>query len=448
MRALIARVTAQSASLAAVLMIAGIGLYAWWDHQAAVGAEQDRAIELVVTMLSVTVEQDALRTTVSRASPSGQLAVHLADGRHVGASRASSTEVDAARRVGPRTVDIGPGRSLLRPVPAADGSTAVIELYRPDREVNTAIAQVGAVTGVFGLVGVVAVGLAIASADRLMAPAVYQLRSLAATALGHRHTELDPQPTRTGVTELAAVATLIDKASELTTTLLARQQKMILDVSHRLRTPLTALRLDADAIGEGPIAERIRSAVVALEQDVDNIIRTAGQPPEPIEPSNTTCDVSDTVRRRMEFWQLLATTQHRPCDISYPHEPTPVALSEKNVGEIVDTLIHNVFRHTEPGTPLAVTVGRHNGWISLVVDDGGAGITDPDAALRRGVSGGGSTGLGLDIARTGVEATGGTIHIERGKLGGARIRLRFAEAGSLHHEQPKAWRLWSDRPDQ
>jgi signal transduction histidine kinase len=86
---------------------------------------------------------------------------------------------------------------------------------------------------------------------------------------------------------------------------------------------------------------------------------------------------------------------------------------------------------------------RHAGWVTLVVDDAGPGVADPVAALGRGVSSSGSTGLGLDIARDAVEATGGTIHIERAALGGARIRLRFGEVGAEHADpdEPRAWRL-------
>jgi signal transduction histidine kinase len=59
----------------------------------------------------------------------------------------------------------------------------------------------------------------------------------------------------------------------------------------------------------------------------------------------------------------------------------------------------------------------------LLVDDAGPGIADPAAAVRRGVSGAGSTGLGLDIVRRVAEAAGGRLAIDRGPLGGARIAL-------------------------
>ena len=97
--------------------------------------------------------------------------------------------------------------------------------------------------------------------------------------------------------------------------------------------------------------------------------------------------------------------------------------------------------------PVGVSVVRHAGWVTLVVEDGGTGVADPSSALHRGISGGGSTGLGLDIARAAAVATGGTIHLERGRLGGARVRLRFGEANSHHAPaSPRAWRLWRGHP--
>lgn len=84
-------------------------------------------------------------------------------------------------------------------------------------------------------------------------------------------------------------------------------------------------------------------------------------------------------------------------------------LSPDTCGAVVDALLDNVFHHTPPRAALSVAVVEHAGWITLVVEDGGPGIADPEAALHRGASGCVSTGLGLDIARAAVEATDGTI---------------------------------------
>jgi signal transduction histidine kinase len=103
--------------------------------------------------------------------------------------------------------------------------------------------------------------------------------------------------------------------------------------------------------------------------------------------------------------------------------PARVLLSPRDAEAAVDALIGNVFAHTPEGSGYAVAVRRHDGTVELAVDDAGAGITDPDAALARGVTRAGSTGLGLDIARRSAEAAGGSLAIERSPLGGARVRL-------------------------
>ena len=82
-----------------------------------------------------------------------------------------------------------------------------------------------------------------------------------------------------------------------------------------------------------------------------------------------------------------------------------------------------MFAHTPEGSGYAVALRRHDGTLELAVDDAGAGIADPDAALFRGVMRAGSMGLGLDIARRSAEAAGGSLAIERSPRGGARVRL-------------------------
>lgn len=444
MRTLFVRVAFRAALIVAIAQVAAIAVFLWWDHRVVADRERDHQAQVIAAVVAVTTDQDDLRTTLTRSSPSGRLALHLSDQIRIGSTWASEDEVaQVMRRSVPLTVKAKDGRLYLTPVPVAGGGTAVVEIHLPNAGLGSR-ELVG--TGAFGLIGLVAAALAAIVADRQTAPVVRQIRDLGTAATSADATELTYRQPAGTVPELATIATMINRVGVLARALADRERKMIADLSHRLRTPLTALRLDVDAVGSGPVAERIRSAVTSLEQDVGQIIRAASRPPEPARPTVSTSDLTEVVRRRMQFWQVLADNQNRRCVVSYPDEPTLVELAEDDIADIVNNLVGNVLRHTDPGTPMAVTVGQHAGWISLVVDDGGPGIADPQKSLRRGVSGGGSSGLGLDIVRTKVEAAGGAIHIERGKLGGTRIRLRFPEAGLPHEGKPPlAWRLWRGR---
>jgi signal transduction histidine kinase len=439
------RATLLAAGASVVLLLLLVGVLEWRQlaSAASAGAGQEaRAVaRSVVDPESGVVDVDVIRAAIGSTGDgaAGNVAVHLSGGRIVGSAHAPASAVAVALRSGRAgTFDAPGGQVLLLPVAAS----AVVEVYLGRWAVlGPWLRWMGvAVAG-----GVVALGLAGYVGWRRTRPLVRSVRAVvsAASSIGTGRAGVRVPPSRAAeITQLIRTLNLISRHVD---DLIAGERDFVADLSHRLRTPLTALRLDSESIGDGPVARRVRGAVAALEADVDDLIRNAAKASR-LGPAN--CDVAKVVRDRMAFWSTLAEHQGRRCALDCQSAGAPVGLSETDLGAVVDALLGNVFQHTPAGTPFAATVVRYAGWVTLVVEDGGPGIADTEAALRRGASSRGGTGLGLDIARHAVEATGGTIHVDRGWLGGARIRLRFAEAGSQHdNPAPRAWRLWSHSAD-
>jgi signal transduction histidine kinase len=98
-----------------------------------------------------------------------------------------------------------------------------------------------------------------------------------------------------------------------------------------------------------------------------------------------------------------------------------VRLAAGDLGAAVDALLGNAFAHTPDAAAVDVRVERQHGAVAVEVADRGPGL--PSGALRRGHSGAGSTGLGLDIARRTAEASGGRLLLEPRPGGGARAVL-------------------------
>ena len=136
------------------------------------------------------------------------------------------------------------------------------------------------------------------------------------------------------------------------------------------------------------------------------------------------------VRDRVEFWSVLAEEQGRSFAVHMADGPMVVPASTAALADAVDAILGNVFAHTPDGTALEVALislvaGADNAErcdLLVRVDDAGPGFADT-AVLARGVSGGGSTGLGLDIARRTAESAGGRLQLSRSLLGGARVEL-------------------------
>jgi signal transduction histidine kinase len=248
------------------------------------------------------------------------------------------------------------------------------------------------------------------------------VRELASAAATLGEGDLSARSTALGPAELAAAGHAFNVMAERLSGLITMERVMAADLPHRLRTPLTALRMNAAALGPGRVADDTRLAIDRLEQEIDLIIRVARRP-APDEPSS--CDAAEVLADRFGFWSVLAEDQGRPCQLIGADQPAPVPVPRSDLVAAADSLIGNIFKHTAEGTGFAVTLHRGEGAVFVLVADAGPGIADPDAALQRGSSGAGSTGLGLDIARRVAESTGGGLKIGTSALGGAQIQLRL-----------------------
>ncbi|GGZ79408.1 ATP-binding protein [Streptomyces echinoruber] len=390
----------------------------------------ERQAAAVAPALSITTDREQLERVLAAAGSDAEMAVHIPGGDglaavDIGRRRATAGDVAAVRRIGrASTTEVPGGYTLLQPVALSSGRIAVVEVFVPHAEVTNGV---GTAWAVLAAVGAALVVGSVAVADRLGVRMVGPARRLVEGAHELGEGRLGARVPEEGPRELRLAAVAFNSMADQVVQLLANEREMAADLSHRLRTPLTVLRLNAASLGEGPAAEQTREAVAQLEREVDTIIRTAREAkPQTTAPGpGAGCDAAEVVRERMEFWSALAEDEGRKWRLAGVERPVRVPVARADLAAALDALLGNVFRHTPEGTAFAVDVHHAEDAVIVLVSDAGPGIADPEAALARGRGTGadGSTGLGLDIVRRLAESTGGDVRIGSSVLGGTEVRI-------------------------
>ncbi|MGH9231569.1 MAG: sensor histidine kinase [Acidimicrobiales bacterium] len=382
----------------------------------------ERDLGALAPVLALSPEAEAVDAAMARtgAGADGRLTVWLPDGTRLGDPTPDDDQALALARDQRFSFsqDRDGARELYTVVVTGTGN-ADVSVARA--RVPQSLLDDGVTTAWAALAGVAAALVVAAAliADRLARSVTRDATGLSATARalasGTAEARARPGPTPELADAARALNLLADRIDELR----AAERERVADLSHRLRTPLTALRLDAEAAGDPDLV----TGVDRLEAAVSDLIHSARRPLRPGLATERS-DLAAVARDRATHWSALADDDGRAWTLEIePDGPAPVRLSSRDAGAAVDALIGNVFAHTPEGSAYAVAVRRHDGTVELAVDDAGAGIADPGAALARGATLAGSTGLGLDIARRSAEAAGGRLTIERSSLGGARVRL-------------------------
>jgi signal transduction histidine kinase len=371
-----------------------------------VNVVDDAALETLVDSLNT----EDRRTTVFQFEPANRV---------LGAPAtpdAAVTRVRTARTSS--TVEVDGGLAVLVPVLAAPAGTsaiqtsAVVQTFVPDSALRSGVGRASLALIVLGAVLLAAAGLVAGLIGRGL---VRPLLSVAATADTLRAGDLSARATPADPAEVRRIADALNGLADRIKDLLQQEREAAADLSHRLRTPLTALRLDAEGLRDPEEAERMLASVAGVERMVSHVIAQARRPSR---EAGTVADAAAVVRDRVEFWSVLAEDQERPVRQDVPDEPVPVPVSADDLAAAVDALLGNVFAHTPVGTGFAVAV-RPGPVPAVVVEDSGAGIEDA-ALLERGQSGGSSTGLGLDIVRRTAEEAGGRLDLSDAQPSGLR----------------------------
>lgn len=308
---------------------------------------------------------------------------------------------------------------LALPVVTLDGAL-VVQTVVPTRSLRQGVGEAWAFLSILGLAVVLA---ALLLADRLGRRLREPVEALAEAAerLGAGRLETRVPPTE--IEELEVVGHAFNQLAPQLESLLVEERESLADLSHRLRTPLAALRLQSEAIGDEPDRVATTRLVDRMEAAVNELIENMRRG----EPSGE-CDAAAVVAGRAGFWAILAEEQGRDFVRDLPPEQVPIRLSAGQLESMVDILLGNVFDHTDPGVAFALTLRRTDGRCVLEIDDAGPGIPDGIDALERGESGAGSTGLGLDIARSLAEEAGGSISVGQSRLGGLSVQITLSIA--------------------
>lgn len=431
MRRRLALLSLATTALVVISLLVPLGLLVRRQAADRARVQAEREAQSIAGLIGLAVTLDSSEEALEAATGAldeGQMVV-LADGSTIGTPRAGQGSLvnSALNDQATITALVDGGWEVALPVIGREGS-AVVDVFVTDEELTRGVLEAWVL---LAALGVVLVGAAVLVADRLGANLVEPIRELATAARRMGEGDLDARVEPSDPEEIREVGEAFNQLARRLDRLLVEERESVADLSHRLRTPLTSLRLQAEKITDTGDRADVLSQVDRIEQAIDWLIVAARSGSR---GEVTRCSLDDVVEDRAGFWRVLADEQQRDMTVVTKAPDVEVGLTREALEALIDALVGNVFDHTARGTDFSMATGESGGRPWLEVSDRGPGFSDV-SMVGRGRSGGGSTGLGLDIARRTAELTGGHIEISN-TPGGGRARVWLGGAGDEPPTRP------------
>lgn len=209
-------------------------------------------------------------------------------------------------------------------------------------------------------------------------------------------------------------------------------------LSHDLRTPLTALVGMTETLAHGRLSderqryllEAVRSQSMSISQQMTKLLDMARLSSGP----NQLDKAWQPVEEVLEATIRLVRAQWKDREITLDVEAglPPICIDAVLIERVLWNLLENAVKYSPAETPIEVAARRVGDQVEVAVCDAGPGLPelDPESLFERFRRGRTESdipglGLGLSIARTIVEAHGGTIEAENRFGGGSCFRVRL-----------------------
>jgi len=299
----------------------------------------------------------------------------------------------------------------------------------------------------FVLAGAIAAAIALALARILARGMTQPLRDMAEAAGRLARGEYGQKVQVRSRDEAGQLAEAFNRMAGQMDGLERLRRELVANVSHELKTPLSALRGHLENLLDG-VEDPNPALLAVMVQQSERLSRLVDQLLDlsrlesgaaPLELERV--DLSPLVDRVIA--EVEVARPDRPVDVhnDVPDDLPPLEADRERLHQVLFNLLDNAFRFTPPGGRVTVTAARRKGGCEVSVTDTGAGIpkehiplvferfyrVDPSRSREDG-----GTGIGLAIARSVVEAHGGRIWAESADRMGSAFRFELP----LSHRDP------------
>ncbi|WP_417686693.1 sensor histidine kinase [Roseibium sp.] len=237
--------------------------------------------------------------------------------------------------------------------------------------------------------------------------------------------------------ELAVMVTAVNRFMGRLDRQMTSMRQLISDTAHQLRTPVAALRAQADVLIDEQDAERRHRIVELIQMRSENLGRLLDQLLSRALVSHRV----DSAKREIVDLRDIALDVYEAGDhqillpdadirLEIPEGPVLVLADAPSLQEALKNLLSNALKYGVP--PVVLGVSRDEGLACLWVEDAGQG---PDATVLRrlgerfnvrdGSAASGSSGLGLAIASAVAEAFSGKLEMKQMANGRFQTSLDF-----------------------